>query len=747
MLVMTKPGLNGRRRDDFPLPGGRGYSCVPGDLFLRQNFRRCEVPVQFQSQNCTLGTPARYCLLLLLALCPVVTAGDQKELRPGRLSDAQRASLQPGLQLVLQTRDGARDVRSARLAALLVPPDQSASPFLAAGPFHATLRGYLKLRLRGDYRFALRGNGTATLLINDEPVIVAARGELSRAKPVQVTLVKGYNRLEIDYRSPLDGPAQLRLYWSSEEFTWEPLPSRLLMHDGRDAHWIGGQKLRNGRHLYAQQNCAKCHSSAADVASDGVMPELTRDAPLLAGISQRLNPDWIAAWVTGPDTMRNKTTMPSLLGDRDSPGSVEQVRDLLAYLQGLPAVDQVVSAEPMEELVGQGEKMFEDLGCIACHRFTRPTVGDEPFDRVSLYFAGAKYRPSALVAYLSNPHAHYYWSRMPAIPLTADECRALASFILEAAEGEVSLKVHLSPGDARRGEQLFNSIGCANCHSVVAGRLPVGTKRWTIENPGRGCLVRQDSRRAGTPRYALDDVSFAALAEFLRSDGQSLSRTVAAEFSQRQWKAMHCVACHGRDGHSALLPYVLLEDGVQGRGAEPVPDLTWAGEKLRPAWSRQLFAGRLGYRPRPHFRIRMPRLHARGDLISTGLSHEHGFDLEENPRPPHDEELAAIGSELAASSTGLACHRCHAIGDRQATAALEIRSTNLWYVTERLRYDFYHRWLRDPLRIDPQTKMIKFAQDGRRTGLDTHYDGDARQQFEAVWHYLEQLNRDARKKE
>ena len=705
--------------------------------------------MEFQLRNCTLGTPARYCLLLLLLLmlCLVATAVAQKELRPGRLNKAEQATLQPGLQLVLETRDGARDVRSARLAALLVLPDQPVSPFLAAGPFRATLRGYLKLRLRGGFRFALRGKGTATLLINDEPVIVAARGELSRVKPVEVAMVKGYNRLEIDYRSPLEGPAQLRLYWSSEEFSWEPLPPKLLLHDGRDTHWIGGQKLRNGRQLYAQQNCAKCHSSAADVATDGAMPELRRDAPLLAGISQRLNPDWIAAWVTGPDTMRNKTTMPSLLGDLDSPRSVEQLRDLLAYLQGLPAVDQVVSAEPMEELVGQGEKMFEDLGCIACHRFTRPAAGDEPFDRVSLYFAGAKYRPSALVAYLSNPHAQYQWSRMPAIPLTADECRALASFILEAAEGEVSLEDDLAPGDAQRGERLFNSIGCANCHSVVAGRLPVGTKRWTIENLERGCLVRQDSRRVGTPRYALDDVSLAALAEFLCSDGQSLSRTVAAEFSQRQWKSMNCKACHGRDGHSALLPYVLLEDGVQGRAAEPVPDLTWAGEKLRPAWSRQLFAGRLGYRPRPHFRIRMPRLHARGDWISTGLSHEHGFDLEENPRPPHDEELAAIGSEVAASSTGLACHRCHAIGERQATAPLEVLSTNLWYVTERLRYGFYHRWLRDPLRIDPQTKMIKFAQDGRRTGLDTYYDGDARQQFEAVWHYLEQLNRDMREKE
>ena len=38
-------------------------------------------------------------------------------------------------------------------------------------------------------------------------------------------------------------------------------------------------------------------------------------------------------------------------------------------------------------------------------------------------------------------------------------------------------------------------------------------------------------------------------------------------------------------------------------------------------------------------------------------------------------------------------------------------------------------------------KMIKFAQDGVRTGLDQIYDGNARQQFEAVWHYLLRLNK------
>jgi hypothetical protein len=46
------------------------------------------------------------------------------------------------------------------------------------------------------------------------------------------------------------------------------------------------------------------------------------------------------------------------------------------------------------------------------------------------------------------------------------------------------------------------------------------------------------------------------------------------------------------------------------------------------------------------------------------------------------------------------------------------------------------RWMLDPLRIDPQTKMPKFATDGKYTKVTDVYDGDARRQFDAIWHYL-----------
>jgi hypothetical protein len=45
---------------------------------------------------------------------------------------------------------------------------------------------------------------------------------------------------------------------------------------------------------------------------------------------------------------------------------------------------------------------------------------------------------------------------------------------------------------------------------------------------------------------------------------------------------------------------------------------------------------------------------------------------------------------------------------------------------QRLRPENYTRWMLVPLRIDPQTKMPKFAADGRHTKLTHIHDGDAR---------------------
>mgnify|MGYP000193233382 CR=1 FL=1 len=56
--------------------------------------------------------------------------------------------------------------------------------------------------------------------------------------------------------------------------------------------------------------------------------------------------------------------------------------------------------------------------------------------------------------------------------------------------------------------------------------------------------------------------------------------------------------------------------------------------------------------------------------------------------------------------------------------------------TARLRHDFYVRWLADPLRIDADARMPKYADDKGKTAFTGVRDGDAKRQFEAIWQHL-----------
>ena len=58
---------------------------------------------------------------------------------------------------------------------------------------------------------------------------------------------------------------------------------------------------------------------------------------------------------------------------------------------------------------------------------------------------------------------------------------------------------------------------------------------------------------------------------------------------------------------------------------------------------------------------------------------------------------------------------------------------------DRLRRDFYDRWILDPLRVEPATKMPKFCVDGHSTTVKQIYDGDAHRQFNAIWQYLQTI--------
>jgi mono/diheme cytochrome c family protein len=228
----------------------------------------------------------------------------------------------------------------------------------------------------------------------------------------------------------------------------------------------------------------------------------------------------------------------------------------------------------------------------------------------------------------------------------------------------------------------------------------------------------------------------AALTAFMKSDEKSLTRETPAEFSLRQVKSLRCDSCHRRDGELTRW-HTVLED--EGKTPENLPSLTWIGEKLKPAWTKKLFAGQSDRSARPWIKARMPAFPARAEMLAVGLSHEHGFGIDEDNRPKPDAQLAAIGAKLVPQQGGFNCVNCHGIGKQAAVQPFEAPGINLRDAALRLRYDYYQRWMLAPDRVDVAMRMPIFATDGKTTQIRDVFDGDARKQYDALWHYIQTL--------
>jgi hypothetical protein len=257
-----------------------------------------------------------------------------------------------------------------------------------------------------------------------------------------------------------------------------------------------------------------------------------------------------------------------------------------------------------------------------------------------------------------------------------------------------------------------------------------------------GCLAERQSR-SPVPRYNFTPDDRQALAAFLATEGRSLGHSSPPEMSRHLFTHLRCAACHPRDDQPSPRAEIFVDETGTGLIPEPLPSLTWAGEKLRPQWIRQLLGGKTPP-SRLWLKARMPAFPAFADPLATGLAAEHGLGSPAEPPRRFNPDLAAIGSQLSQKSTGLDCRQCHGVGSLQPLGDKDTKiapGINFALIPDRLRHDFYSRFVFDPPRYDIGTKMPKLVVDSQTTKIRQYYDGDARKQFEALWHYIQSVER------
>ena len=210
--------------------------------------------------------------------------------------------------------------------------------------------------------------------------------------------------------------------------------------------------------------------------------------------------------------------------------------------------------------------------------------------------------------------------------------------------------------------------------------------------------------------------------------------------SRPRWRIKSLV--NGRSGNDAPLQAAAPTptDAVEGAPISAVgaPMSTWFREKLRPDWMEQFINGKIPYKPRPWLIARMPGFATVAKRLAEGFSHEHGFGTAIEPETTVDQKTAKAGEILLGANGGFNCVTCHAVGDRRRLFSRRRESISH---LPRTVCGTYQRWVLHPLRVDPETKMPKFADEEGKTPLTDFFAGDARQQFEAIWQFLRTLKK------
>ncbi len=420
--------------------------------------------------------------------------------------------------------------------------------------------------------------------------------------------------------------------------------------------------------------------------------------------------------------------------------SPSQVWDLVAYIRAL-AAGAPGSPGPVEG-PSPGAKLALDLGCPVCHR-----IGDlEPLPvGPDLSLEGSRVQRAWLVRFLQAPHTirpvGYHplsRARMPDFRLSGDEAMSLAEYLTTRRNGspEGSAEPTRAGDLARRGRDLFKQYACRACHSRdgAGGRAAPDLSSAALRlRPGWVVRYLQDPRAvvplSPMPQLGLSEEDARAITAFLLDGRPSAPEPPpspeAASRGLSLFKALGCAGCHGGE-----------REGDRG---DIGPDLRRAGDRLRQEW----LSGFLGRPTTIRFWLtaRMPDFR----LTEAETRALVGFvaDLKDRMAPPLPAHLRFPGriseanvqaGRRLASREFLSCSSCH-VGEEQPEGSPEERAPDLRLSARRLNPDWIVRWLQDPQRIAPGTKMPAFFSD-ETSGPEEILGGDEERQILALRDYI-----------
>jgi cytochrome c2 len=472
--------------------------------------------------------------------------------------------------------------------------------------------------------------------------------------------------------------------------------------------------LNTGLTLIERYGCYGCHKIKGWENLRKVGPDLTK-------ITTKTSEDWIYRWIKEPKGFRS-TRMPQIWDVRVDETPEQKHRNdteantVVAYLVANAAAPDAYPAPPAGNLEA-GRKLFETVGCLACHRVGNDRRGMmEPFDAASfrshgpnLDGTGSKVSAGWLYSWVRDPRGYWHETRMPNMRLTDREAADITAYLM-------SLK-----------NDAF-----------------VGRPRPAIDTKLRDEIVREYMLAASTPVKEVDQ-RLAAM-----DDRQ---RTLFV--GERTIGRYGCFGCHTIKGFEKTSP-IGVELTEQGSKLVERLDFAYEHGKIPhtlPGWMhRKLMEPRVfdrGKVKRPEEMLRMPKFwvsEAEADAIVTGVL---SFTKEQVPLAAQrqltaDDRFVSRGQRLVREKN---CQGCHQIGERggnyreivkaqleaaggDALQAQGLAPPLLYNEKEkigegaRVQTEWLHDFIKDPSKeirpwLDVRMPTFEFSED--ETNTVTHY--------------------------
>jgi mono/diheme cytochrome c family protein/predicted nucleic acid-binding Zn-ribbon protein len=534
--------------------------------------------------------------------------------------------------------------------------------------------------------------------------------------------------------------------------------------------------LSEGQRLFEQVGCTGCHL----VKGYENIPKI---APSLMKISAKVDPSWMVRWIENPHKFRPRTRMPNFeLKQEDAVAIASYI-----WSQSKEEGDKWTKEHPLPanvrdgeaNAVARGKQLVETIGCKGCHGFAdgelSTPLGKEKDLVPNLKDIAAKVGPQWAYHWLKNPRGFSPDTRMPSLRLSDDEASAITAYLMTLGTKSDQMagieEKFADPANIKRGESLVRRWGCFGCHDIkgmekesrigaelttfgskTVEELSFGNRTdikntwddWTynkLKTP-RGYATERVEQLM--PQFDLADEDIKALRtllggfrerhvgqRYLADQGQRVQQVVEGRRLMQQY---NCVGCHEIENRGGFIRKYYQENPTL---APPV--LNGEGEKVQSNWFFSFLKAPVPIRP--WLQIRMP---------TFGLSDEHtnqliGFFnglskveipfayIDDKKIPPDHLEAA----KQLVSKDYFNCFSCHQQGDKKPEGPVDGWAPDLTLARQRLNPNWVLKWLKDPQKVQPGTKMPSFYPGGP----DNILGGKEDLQIEALRDYLVTLGR------